>query len=345
MKADDSIVFQSIKKANELYQPLFATLEITQVCNLACKHCYNFDRTVALDSGQKTKFMPFDEILYCMDELRKVGSLWLNLSGGEPLTHPDILRIIQEAKKRSFIVRLKTNGLLLNEQMGENLKKAGLDAVEISLYGQDEETYKKITQKHGHVKTINALSVSTQMGFDTSASLILHKYNGDQLQSMIDQTLETKAQYQVSTEITSRYDGTHTSQDYKLSGQQMSKLLDSHSNLFMFKNTDHALQCSCAKTVIAIGYDGSIYPCIGAPIFVGHIKDAPLVETWSNSKVFNDIRGLKQKDFKECQTCSFLDFCSRSSGSIYANTGNYTGCDPQTLEVARLRSHKANSTS
>lgn len=339
MKAQDSLIYQKIQKANLVHQPLFATLEITQVCNLACKHCYNFDRTVAISTDKKNSIMSFEDTLYCMDQLREVGSLWLNLTGGEPLTHPDILIIIKEAKERNFLVRLKTNGLLLNEKMAIQLKEAGLDAVEISLYGSDEETYRLITQREGHEKTLSGIDQAVNMGFDTNASIILHKYNTDQLQLMIDQVIALKAGFQVSTEITSRYDGTHTSRDYELSSNQMKSLLESHHDLFMFENKDHLLQCSCAKTVIAIGYDGVIYPCIGAPIKVGHIKDSPLRNQWKDSDVFQKIRNLKTEDFKECQKCDFLDFCSRSSGSIYANTGNYTGCDSQTLEVARLRSH------
>lgn len=338
MKAKDSLIFQKIQKANLVYQPLFATLEITQVCNLACKHCYNFDRTVALPTEKKNSIMKMEDILYCMDQLREVGALWLNLTGGEPLTHPNILEIIKEAKKKNFLVRLKTNGLLLSELMALKLKEAGLDSVEISLYGNDEETYRLITQKEGFQLTIKALDQAVIMGFDTNASIILHKYNTDQLQQMIDNVLAVKAGYQVSSEITSRYDGSHSSRDYELSSDQMKSLLESHHDLFMFENKDHLLQCSCAKTVIAIGHDGIIYPCIGAPIKVGHIKDAPLKDQWKNSDVFNKIRNLKNEDFIECQKCDFLDYCSRSSGSIYANTGNYTGCDSQTLEVARLRS-------
>ena len=338
MKAKDSLIFQKIQKANLVHQPLFATLEITQVCNLACKHCYNFDRTVALTTEKKNSIMNFEDALYCMDQLRDVGSLWLNLTGGEPLTHPDILKLIKAAKERNFLVRLKTNGLLLNKTMAQQLKKVGLDAVEISLYGSDEETYQLITQREGHEKTLNGINQAVTQGFDTNASIILHKYNTDQLQLMIDQVIALKAGFQVSSEITSRYDGTHSSRDYELTSDQMNSLLQSHHDLFMFENKDHLLQCSCAKTVIAIGYDGTIYPCIGAPIRVGHIKDSPLKDQWKNSDVFNNIRNLKNEDFKECQKCDFLDFCSRSSGSIYANTGNYTGCDSQTLEVARLRS-------
>ena len=43
-------------------------------------------------------------------------------------------------------------------------------------------------------------------------------------------------------------------------------------------------------------------------------------------------------DYKACNTCDFIESCNRSSGSIFINTGVYTGCDEKTLEQAKLRS-------
>tara|TARA_R110000868_G_scaffold132381_8_gene343327 strand:+ start:2585 stop:3634 length:1050 start_codon:yes stop_codon:yes gene_type:complete len=345
-KQTSSLVANLIAKAHSNHQPLFPTLEITQTCNLACKHCYNFDRTKqALPVNQK-EHMSSDQIDSAIEQLRSLGALWINLSGGEPLTHPDILRFVKKAASCHLIPRLKTNGLLFDEDMAKKLKTAGLKGLDISIYGASEKTYEDFTKRSGKEKAFNALKIAKDMGFDVSASIIIHKLNISELSQMIKECQDLGVKFQLSDEITERYDKSPGARDYEIDGNDMRALLSGeHGQLFKYKNHEQGLQCSCAKTVIGIGFDGSVYPCIGAPILAGNVKEQSLADIWKNSPVFSKIRNLKKEDFKSCSTCDFVDYCNRSSGGIYANTGDYCGCDTKTLEFSRIRSIMANNQS
>ena len=70
--------------ALERAQPLAASLELTYACNWRCVFCYNprhHDlRGLSARSGWRV-----------LDDLRELGTLYVTLTGGEPLTHPEFL--------------------------------------------------------------------------------------------------------------------------------------------------------------------------------------------------------------------------------------------------------------
>lgn len=96
-----------------------AVLDIIRGCNARCAFCYNQDRP---------HVKPFGEVESEMDVLLGLRRLQaLMISGGEPLLHPDIVRIVRAAKSRGVTVILLTNGILLDDAMCAALKGADCD--------------------------------------------------------------------------------------------------------------------------------------------------------------------------------------------------------------------------
>ena len=143
----------------------------------------------------------------------------------------------------------------------------------------------------------------------------------------------------INLEMTKRHDGTSLSEELGISSEQFRELVNGEfSEIFKVnKESDQGVQCSCARSVCGIGINGEVYPCIGAPIKAGSLVDNDFETIWSEAKIFNDIRNLSIKDFKDCHTCEVRTSCDRSSGAAYINTGNYTGLDPQACDFANIR--------
>ncbi len=332
----ESVLARQLARARKNFQPLFTTLEILQSCNLSCKHCYNFDRSKP--SKPSKQALSKKEIFQIIDDLAQLGALSLNLSGGEPLLHPDIISIVEKAKKESFQVRLKTNATLLTLEKAIILEKAGLREVDVSLYGRDEQTYLNFCGKTGFEKLKNGVKAAKSANLTVYLNIILHRDNVDQLDDMIALSQELETPFNISDEITDRYDGSNARKRLALSRKQYQQLLSGeHSKYFDHENIDKSLMCGCAKTVCGIGAYGDVFPCIGSPVPSGNIRDKSLLEIWKNSPTLERIRGYKQEDFKECLKCPLIESCSRSSGSAFINTGNFTGCDPIALEHAKAR--------
>ncbi len=83
-------------------------LEITKNCDLNCPICY-------AGSKNDVSFMKMEQIKKMMDFFQDAeagNAEIIQISGGEPSTHPDIIEIIETARNKGFkYVMLNTNGL------------------------------------------------------------------------------------------------------------------------------------------------------------------------------------------------------------------------------------------
>ena len=116
--------------------PHLAAVEITTHCNLSCNYCY-------ANSGPHSQmYMNLEQIKHVFDELEvmEIPILWI--TGGEPLLHPEIEKILKEAQNRGFYVIVATNGtpLYKNERL-LSIVKNYVDEIQIDLDGARKETH------------------------------------------------------------------------------------------------------------------------------------------------------------------------------------------------------------
>src|SRR5438445_3862875 len=68
-----------------------------------------------------------------IEHLGRIGTAMIGISGGEPLTHPQLDDVIRRMRKTGAIAGMITNGYLLNVERIERLNRAGLDHMQISI--------------------------------------------------------------------------------------------------------------------------------------------------------------------------------------------------------------------
>jgi MoaA/NifB/PqqE/SkfB family radical SAM enzyme len=105
--------------------PIVAHIVPIRRCNLSCTYCNEFD--------DFSKPVPTPVMLRRIDRLAELGTSVITISGGEPLLHPDLDRIIQRIRTRGSIATLITNGYLLTPERIKRLNRAGLDHLQISI--------------------------------------------------------------------------------------------------------------------------------------------------------------------------------------------------------------------
>ena len=99
----------------------------TNACNMYCKHCYR-------DAGCKAEEeLSTAEAKKLLDEIARAGFKIMIFSGGEPLTRPDILELVEHATKLGLRSVFGTNGTLITPEMARDLKAAGAMGMGISL--------------------------------------------------------------------------------------------------------------------------------------------------------------------------------------------------------------------
>jgi radical SAM protein with 4Fe4S-binding SPASM domain len=328
--------------AYENFIPLTVTLEITLGCNLRCVHCYNFDRSGPAPAERKEGVLAPAEVLRIIDEVATEGALFLSFTGGEALLHPHLLEFVARARANRLYVRLKSNGMLLTPERARALADAGVADVEISVYGARPETHDAFTTVPGSFdKTIRGIASARDAGLRPIIAFILHRRNCEELDAMFELARELGVSFNLGNEITARYDGSSGQAEHQMTPEQFRALLNGpHGERFDVENTSGGVQCPCARNVCGISSTGDVYPCIGAPIASGNLREKSFREIWRESPQLNRIRGLKIEDFHACEPCAYRGRCARSSGSAYANTGGYTGPDPFACAQAEIRSSR-----
>jgi MoaA/NifB/PqqE/SkfB family radical SAM enzyme len=105
--------------------PVLAQIVPARFCNLSCAYCNEYDKV--------SPPAPLEEMYRRIDHLGRLGTAMIGISGGEPLTHPDLDDIIRRMRRTGAIAGMITNGYLLNQERIERLNRAGLDHMQISI--------------------------------------------------------------------------------------------------------------------------------------------------------------------------------------------------------------------
>jgi MoaA/NifB/PqqE/SkfB family radical SAM enzyme len=105
--------------------PILAHIIPMRRCNLSCTYCNEYD--------DHSKPVPVESMYQRLDRLADMGTTVITISGGEPLMHPELDRIVAHIRRRGMIAGMITNGYLLTAQRIQRLNRAGLDHLQISI--------------------------------------------------------------------------------------------------------------------------------------------------------------------------------------------------------------------
>ncbi|RME66029.1 MAG: GTP 3',8-cyclase MoaA [Nitrospirae bacterium] len=121
----------------------YLRISVTDRCNLRCIYCMPHERR----PFEFKEILSYEEIITIVQVAAELGIRRVRLTGGEPLMRRNILYLIRKIAEIHGIedLSLTTNGVLL-EEMAEQLRKAGLSRVNVSLDSLDPDKYSDITR-------------------------------------------------------------------------------------------------------------------------------------------------------------------------------------------------------
>ena len=106
------------------WKPYLIALNLTKRCNLRCSHCY-LDATTRAGGGADE--LSTQEVYTLLEQMAEVNSHSIVVvTGGEPLTRPDILQIARKAVSLGFMVVFGTNGMLIDDRFARELVDIGV---------------------------------------------------------------------------------------------------------------------------------------------------------------------------------------------------------------------------
>ena len=300
-----------------LRAPVNATWEITEACNLACRHCLSADLR-AEQRGELT----FDQCRRIVDDLAAADVFQVNFGGGEPFLRDDFLDLLVYAQAKGITTCVSTNGTLLDDDLIERL--AAMDGLylQVSLDGATPETNDAIRGVGTFARILEGVDCLRRHDVpDFSLNMVVTRINVHEVAEFTDLAARLDAKARLSRFRPSGA-GCASWEDYRLTKAQLlglSEFLGEHTEILtgdsFFSLTPESRRrmgltmCGAARMTMAIAPDGSVYPCafLTDPAFLSGdaAVDSP-VAVFRESEVFARFRA---NDSAACGGCSRFSLC------------------------------------
>ena len=176
----------NITGSDKCFIPQHMSVELTSECNLECLYCYR-------ESGpHRTDWLSGDQLIGVLKRLAEKGLRSVEITGGEPLLHPDFDEILEFCVDTFHQIALLTNGTLIDERIAKRLKEGNV-LVQLDLDGSCGDLHDAIRGRAGAfrrtkwaIRTLVKHGVSVRVAmnvikeniFDIENTLLLSKDQG-----------------------------------------------------------------------------------------------------------------------------------------------------------------------
>lgn len=144
---EQSHIVHYLAKAGQARIPIAVSFELTRRCSFRCVHCYLGDQEIV--RAYKAQELNTEAVIRLIDKMSAAGTLFLTLTGGDPMLRPDFLAIYRHAVRSGLLVTVFCNGSLITDEIVSTFVEYPPRAVEITLYGASQETFEAVTQTLG----------------------------------------------------------------------------------------------------------------------------------------------------------------------------------------------------
>lgn len=160
--------------------PILCNYYLTYRCNAYCDFCHFGNH----DAFRHERHADTDTVLRNLHGLRKLGVRFIDLTGGEPLLHPDVAVIAGEAQRLGMKTSITTNGLLYSKQ-AEQLR-GRVDLLHFSLDSADREEHDRMRGVKCFDAVIKSVSIAKQLGEHPDLLFTVTNENYEQLDAVYD---------------------------------------------------------------------------------------------------------------------------------------------------------------
>jgi heme b synthase len=337
------------------FVPRLIAWEITRSCNLDCVHC-----RAASSKGPYKGELTTSEIFRIMEEIKEVSSPVIILTGGEPLLREDLFEIIKKAVSLDLRPVLATNGTLLTESLAEELKKAGIARVSISLDGASPEAHDSFRKVNGAFEgALKGIYALKKAGLPFQINTTITALNAEELPKIHELAKKLGAVAHHIFLLVPVGRGKEL-QEKVLSPEEYEQIL--HWFYEQREKSGLQLKATCAphyyrilrqrakaegkkvdqKTfgldavtrgcLAGIGFcfishTGIVQTCGYLEIPCGDLKKQSFKEIWEGSEVFNKLRDFRNYKGK-CGRCEYIRVCGGCRARAYEATGDYLEEEP-----------------
>ena len=166
----------------------YLRLSVTELCNLRCRYCMPAGGICKLSHDQ---LLSEEEMLCAVRTAAQLGITKVRITGGEPLTKPNILSICRGVAQTPGIedTALTTNGTRLPE-LAVPLREAGIRRLNISLDTLNADRYASMTRLGRLEDALRGIEAALDAGFERVKinTVLIGGFNEDEVPALADLT-------------------------------------------------------------------------------------------------------------------------------------------------------------
>ena len=331
-------------------RPVVLIWELTQACELACKHC-----RAEAEPDRHPDELTTAEGTALLDEAAKFGAEQLVvLSGGDPLAREDTAELVRHGTNLGLRMTMTPSGTdSLTPERIEELADAGLRRMAVSLDGATAATHDEFRQEAGSFEeTVAAARATQDVGLPLQINTTVCQETVDELPALRELVAdlgavlwsvfflvpvgrgavldpispgraETVMEWLCEVRETAPF-GIKTTEAPHYRRVAIQRQTD----------TGGAGDGIGRRTGIIAGdgfafvsHVGELYPSGFLPRSAGNVRERSLVSLYRNSELFERLRDRDELTGK-CGACPYRYVCGGSRSRAYAHTGNPLASDP-----------------
>jgi radical SAM protein with 4Fe4S-binding SPASM domain len=341
---------------------------LTNRCNLSCRHCYNSSGPRAATEHE----LGTSEALALIDDLAGMGVPLILLSGGEPLMRHDFWELAEHAAGKRIKMALSTNGTLITPEVAVRLKETGIEYAGVSIDGSGPKTHDRQRNLTGsYERAVQGLRNCLDAGLKCGIRFTISRENQHELEDVVRMArdmgvprfclywlvpsgrgrelangsqltpMEARSALELLYQWARRLDPgemeiltVDAPQDLVYILQRMEEDCDGERGAAQTLARCMGAGCSAGQRVANIDQQGNVYPCQFAQereFLIGNVRERPFSELWSNDQdpVLAIFRNNNDILAGRCRDCPSVKTCGGGCRvRAYHETGQMGGDDP-----------------
>ncbi|MGB7620798.1 MAG: radical SAM protein [Terriglobia bacterium] len=357
-----SVATHGLLTPQRFIAPLLVVWNITNACNLSCKHCYQ-DAIHKRGTDELTRA----EKLNVVDQLSENLVPLIALAGGEPLVDPDVWAVLERAQQKFVYATLATNGTLLTPRNCERLASLGVKYVEVSLDSIDPAIHDDFRQMKGAwARSIEGIKNVNAAGMRCGIACCFTRDTVEQAQEMINLAISLGANTFVHFNFIPVGRGVEMAHEDMSPSQRedllrlLKKTLDDGKisvmstapqfgrTCLMFGDPEGMMAmghggsgrgqqarvvskyiggCGAHRCYCSIQPNGQVNPCVYMPTrTIGDLRTTPFTEIWNQP--LEAILSDRDDRGDHCGVCDYRFFCGGCRARAESYTGDVQAGDP-----------------
>ncbi|MCP4691431.1 MAG: SynChlorMet cassette radical SAM/SPASM protein ScmF [Desulfobacterales bacterium] len=319
---------------------------ITEGCNLRCRHCW-INPPFESESQPKYPHVDLETFTHIVDQGLELGLAAVKLTGGEPLIHPEIEKVVDAIHSRRLKLNIETNGVALTPGLARRIM-AGPErvALSISLDSHQAQTHEWVRGVKGSfAAALRGVKCMTDAGYKPQIIMSVMRRNAGGVEALVELAASMGAGSVKFNPVTPTARGKKLHEngealsieelltlgkfvEDELSSRAGIPLIYAYPAAFRgfgnIKSRPNISGCGIFRSIGVLG-NGKYALCgIGEslPEFIfGDARTDSLKDVWNHTPLLNEIReGLPGRLEGVCRDCVMRDGCL---GSCIANNYNF----------------------